>query len=611
MLFCGSGSTAKGITFTTVLSRWNRSHVCLVALMIGCAFAANVHAQKALHIAFTAAETTFDPAASDDIPSSDIIRMVFDPPLEYDYHARPVALKPATLAKMPEVSADGRSYVLTVKPGIYFQDDPAFAGKKRELVAADYVYSIKRLMDPKIASPNYYLIENKLVGMKPIREAAEKSGKLDYDREFDGVKALDRYRLQIVFEKPQYEFLYDLASAAFSAVARDVIEKYRDERGRVRERPVGTNAFQLIQSEWKRSSRIVLERFPGYREESLPLAAGPSPTLRVPQLDRIEVQILEEPLPRVLAFQSGELDQVDIPRSLHERVFNGATLKPEYAGKGIRHHRGMEPVMQFQYFNMSDPVVGGTSLEKIALRRAILMAYNSARERESIYKGQAEYATQLIPPTQSGHSKGLNLRPPYDPPLARALLDRFGYKDCDGDGYREAPDCKPLIFTRSNPPDSKSREQDEIWKQSMDAIGIKVQFFNQKWPDLIEMSRTGKLQSWGWGWISSGPGGSGYPSLLVSRNINAINDMQFKDAEYDRLYDLAEATPVGPKRTAIYEALSRIAAAQSVLDFGFHTYANGVSHPWLKNYVRHPFWRTPWKYVDIDVAERDRLSSRR
>ena len=65
----------------------------------------------------------------------------------------------------------------------------------------------------------------------------------------------------------------------------------------------------------------------------------------------------------------------------------------------------------------------------------------------------------------------------------------------------------------------------------------------------------------GWGWISSGPGGSGYPSLLVSRNINAINDMQFKDAEYDRLYDLAEATPIGPRRTAIYEALSRIAAA--------------------------------------------------
>lgn len=587
-----------------------KAYVALIGAMASAlALCMPAYAQKTLHIAFTAAESTFDPAASDDIPSSDIIRMVFDPPLDYDYHARPVALRPATLVSLPEVSADGRTFTLNVKPGIYFQDDPVFSGKKRELVAADYVYSIKRLMDPKIASPNYYLIENKLVGMKPLREAAEKSGKFDYDREIAGLKAIDRYRVQIVFEKPQYEFLYDLAATAFSAVAREVIEKHRDERGRVREHPIGTNAFQLVASEWKRSSRIVLERFPGYRQEAMPLAGGPSPTLRVPQLERIEVQILEEALPRMLAFQSGELDKVDVPRDMHGRMFDGITLKPEYAVKGIRHQRIMEPALQFQYFNMADPVVGGFSLEKNALRRAILMGYNSPRERETIYKGQAEYATQLLPPTQNGHSKGLNLRPPYDPPLARALLDRFGYKDCDGDGYREAPGCKPLVFTRANPTDSKSREQDEIWKQSMDAIGIRVQFFNQKWPDLIEMSRTGKLQSWGWGWISSGPGGSGYPSLLVSRNINAINDMQFRDAEYDRLFDLAESKPLGPQRTAIYEALSRMAAAQSVLDFGFHTYANDVSHPWLKNYVRHPFWRTPWKYVDIDVAERTKATS--
>ena len=561
-------------------------------------------AAKTLRIALTAAETTFDPAASDDIPSSDIIRMIFDPPLEYDFHARPVKLRPATLAAMPDVSVDGKTFTLNVKPGIYFQDDPAFAGKRRELVAADYVYSIKRLMDPKIASPNYYLIENKIVGAKSVRAAAEKTGKFDYDSEISGLKTLDRYRFQFVFDKPQFEFLYDLTAQSFSAVAREVIEKYRDERGRVREHPVGTNAYQLIQREWKRSSRIVLGKNPTYREETMPLAGGAASTLRVPQIERIEVSILEESLPRLLAFQSGELDQIDVPRDLHERMFNGNQLKPEFAAKGIRHTRFMEPLLSFQYFNMQDPVVGGTSPEKNALRRAILMGYNKAREAEIVYKNQVALATQLIPPTQSGHSPELNLRPPYDPALARALLDRFGYKDCDGDGYREAPGCKPLTFTRSNPPDSRSRLQDEIWKQSMDAIGIRVQFFNQKWPDLIEMSRTGKLQSWGWSWIASGPGGDGYASLLVSRNINAINDMQFKDAEYDRLYDLAQTKPLGPERTSVYAALSKIAAANTVLDFGFHTYANDVSQPWLKNYARHPFWRTPWKFVDIDEAAR-------
>ena len=458
MLLCGSVSTAKDGQRVQRPSRWNRSHICFCALTIFCAFAAPTGAAKTLHIAFTAAETTFDPAASDDIPSSDIIRMIFDPPLEFDYHARPVKLRPATLAALPDVSADGKTFTLSVKPRIYFQDDPAFGGKQRELVAADYVYSIKRLMDPKIASPNYYLVENKIVGAKPVREAAEKTGKFDYDSEISGLKALDRYRFQIVFQKPQFEFVFDLTASTFSAVAREVIEKYRDERGRVREHPIGTNAYQLISSEWKRSSRIVLGRNPAYREETMPLAGAAASTLRVPQVDRIEVSILEESLPRILAFQSGELEQVDVPRDLHERMFNGNTLKPEFAAKGIRHTRFMEPLLSFQYFNMNDPVVGGASLEKNALRRAILMGYNKAREAQLAFKNQVELATQLIPPTQSGHSPELNLRPPYDPELARALLDRFGYKDCDGDGFRELPDCSPLVLKYYNDTTEISRQ---------------------------------------------------------------------------------------------------------------------------------------------------------
>ncbi len=576
--------------------------VCAFALCATCAYAQS--ATKTLRLAFAAAESTFDPAAIDDIPSSDIARLIFDPPLEYDYHARPIKLKPATLAKMPEISADGKTYLLSVKPGIYFADDPAFGGKKRELTAADYVYSIKRLADPKIASPNYYLIENKIVGLNAVREAADKAGKFDYDREVPGLKALDRYRFQIVFEKPQYEFTYDLNAVSFSAVAREVIERYRDERGRVRENPVGTNAYKLAKDEWKRSSRIVLVSNPSYREEFLPLADGSVSTQRVPAIDRIEVSVIEEALPRMLAFQSGEIDVMGVPLSMHDRMFDGVKLKPEFAAKGIRHTRALEPILVFNYFNMSDPVVGGTSLEKNALRRAILMGFDHRRELEIVFKNQAEFAQQLVPPTQIGHSPKLKLRPPHDPALARALLDRFEYKDCDGDGYREAPGCKPLTFTRSSPPDSRSRDQDEIWKKSMDAIGIRVEFFKQKWPDLIEMSRTGKLQSWGWSWIASGPGGDGYTSLLVSRNINAINDMQFKNVEYDRLYDRAQALPPGPERDQLYAAMSTIAAAHTVLDFCYHTYANEVAQPWLTNRVRHPFWRTPWKFVDIDPSKR-------
>ena len=583
--------------------------IAIALAVIGLLLPLTANAIKTLNLSVGAAESTFDPAASDDIPSSDLIVMMMEPPLQYDYFARPVSVTSRT-SDLIESSPDGKTYTLRVKPGIFFTPDAAFNGKPRELVAADYVYSYKRLLDPKVASPNYYLFENKLLGADVVRKDAEIAGRFNYDAEIVGLRALDRYTFRVELINPDFEFVYNFTTTPFAAVAREVIEKYRDERNRVREHPVGTGPFMLGQ--WQRSAKVELIRNPGYREDFVPMPttdadkklAQATMGRRAPLVDRIVVNVLEESLPRVLAFQKGELDRLEVPRDLTDRLFEKNALKAEFVAKGINYQRALEPLLGFNYFNMEDPVVGGYSLEKNALRRAILLAYDTDREIVSVFKGQAEMAQQLVPPGLSGHDPKLKLRPPYDPALANALLDRFGYKDCDGDGFREAPDCKPLKITRSSTTDSRGRIQEEIWKKSMTAIGIRVEFFSQKWPDLIEMSRTGKLQMWGWSWIAGGPGGDGFLSLLVSRNINAINDMKFKLAEYDRLYDESAKLPPGPARDRIYRALSELAAANSVLDFGIHTYANDVSQPWLLGYKRHPFWRTPWKYVDIDEAKR-------
>ncbi len=585
-------------------------------VMMACAavVATDAFAVKTLNLSVGTAESTFDPAAIDDIPSSDIAVMMMEPPLQYDYFVRPVAVAART-ADLIESSPDGKVYTLRVKHGIFFTPDAAFNGKPRELVAADYVYSYKRLLDPKIASPNYYLFENKLLGADVVRKDAEKTGRFNYDAEIAGLRALDRYTFRVELNKPDFEFVYNFTTTPFAAVAREVIEKYRDERNRVREHPVGTGPFMLGQ--WQRSAKVELIRNPDYREDFVPTPttdadkklAQATTGKRAPLVDRIVINVLEESLPRVLAFQNGELDRLELPRDLTDRMFEKNALRAEFVAKGINAQRALEPLLGFNYFNMDDPVVGGYSLEKNALRRAILLAYDTDREIASVFKGQAEMAQQLVPPGLSGHDPKLRLRPPFDPALANALLDRFGYKDCDGDGFREAPDCKPLKITRSSTADSRGRIQEEIWKKSMNAIGIRVEFFSQKWPDLIEMSRTGKLQMWGWSWIAGGPGGDGFVSLLVSRNINAINDMKFKLPEYDRLYDEGAKLPLGPARNQVYRALSELAAANSVLDFGIHSYANDLSQPWLLGYKRHPFWRTPWKYVDIDEKARDKAAN--
>src|SRR5574343_796440 len=113
--------------------------------------------RKELRYAFKVAETGFDPAQITDLYSKAIASGIFDAPLEYDFGARPFKLRPATLAEMPEISPDFKTITMRVKPGIYFSDDPAFKGQKRELTAADYVYSVKRHYDPRWNSANLYL----------------------------------------------------------------------------------------------------------------------------------------------------------------------------------------------------------------------------------------------------------------------------------------------------------------------------------------------------------------------------------------------------------------------------------------------------------------------
>ena len=97
---------------------------------------------------------------------------------------------------MPVINENGKVYIFKIKPGIYFTDDPAFKSKRRELVAEDYIYSIKRILDPKNHAPSFSFIDNKLVGANALVDQAKKTGTFNYDAKIDGVKALDKYTIQ-------------------------------------------------------------------------------------------------------------------------------------------------------------------------------------------------------------------------------------------------------------------------------------------------------------------------------------------------------------------------------------------------------------------------------
>src|SRR6185295_18612911 len=219
---------------------------------------------KVLRYALRVAETGFDPAQISDLYSSTIAANIFDALYEYAFLARPVRLRPNTATAMPEASDDFKTFTIHIRPGIYFSDDPAFEGRKRELTAADYVYSIKRIFDPRWKSPTYQsLANNRIVGLDELRQAALRDRKpFDYDAPVAGLVALDRYTLRFRLAQPNPRFTDELSDPARTgAVAREVVERYGDA---IMEHPVGTGPYRLAQ--WRRSSLIAFEKNPNYRE---------------------------------------------------------------------------------------------------------------------------------------------------------------------------------------------------------------------------------------------------------------------------------------------------------------------------------------------------------
>jgi ABC-type transport system substrate-binding protein len=562
---------------------------------------------KTLRVMFPIAETGFDPQATNDYYSSLVQVAMFESLYAFDYLARPYRFVPNTAAAMPEISTDGRVWTMRVKPGIHFADDPAFKATKRELVAADYVYAWKRLLDPKVRAPFLWYLDGKVVGADEVVARAKVTGKFDYDAPIEGLQAVDRYTIRLALKEPDFVMQGYLSQPPMAAVAREVIEAYGDPATTwAMGNPVGTGAYRLAQ--WRRGQKIVLDANRNYREAYFPENGEPGDRelmaamkgKRLPQIGRVEIAIIEESNPQLLAFQGRELDYVNLPADLVPNVLDADNrLRPTYANEGIRLARAMQPSLAYCYFNMDDPVVGGYAPEKVALRRAIVMAVNVPELIRVWYQGQAVRATQPIPPPVRGHSSEFSVNVDYDPATAKALLERFGYRDRDGDGVRETPDGKPLVLAMGSATSARDRERDELWVKSMAAIGVRVEFVKQKWPDLLKMGRAGQLQMWPVGWITTYGEGDAFMQLLYSPNIGQSNFARFRNAEYDELYRQSKRVPDGAERNAIYRKMASIVAAYNPWELGVYRYENTLVRPWVQGYKKNIYIEHPWRFLDV------------
>ncbi|MBI3367182.1 MAG: bicyclomycin resistance protein, partial [Burkholderiales bacterium] len=519
---------------------------------------------------------------------------IFEALFFYDHLARPVKIRPLTAAAMPEVSADFKRFTVRIQPGIYFQDDPAFKGQRRELVAADYVYAIKRFADPANKSPGWSSVEELgFVGLREVRQEALTARKpFNYDREVPGLRAVDRYTL----------------------VAREVVEFYGEQ---IAAHPVGTGPLRL--KSWRRSSQIVLERNPTFRPRFYEDEASPGPEdaegqallakykgKRLPLVDEVVISIIEENQPRWLSFLNGSQDFCErVPEEFIDSAMPGGKVAPNLAKRGIRGLRTVAPDTALTVYNMEHPVIGGYSADKVALRRAISLCHDIAREIEVARHGQAIPAQSAAVPSTTGYDPEFRSEmSEYNPAKARALLDMYGYVDRDGDGYREQPDGSALVLVRRSYSEALQRQLDALWQKSLKAVGLRAEFQIAQWPENLKAAQAGNYMIWFVG--SSANQLDGQPAFqrMYGPAAGGSNLSRFKDARFDAIFQRMQGLPNGPERDAGFLELKRISTVYAPYRQHVHRVYTDMVQPWLVGYRRPLFWNRWWHMVDIDASLR-------
>jgi ABC-type transport system substrate-binding protein len=576
------------------------------------AAAATPAGPKVLRLALASRENNLDPAQISDVVSAALVSSLFDAPLTYDHLARPAKLKPNTATSLPEVSDNYTRFVFRIRPGIFFPDHPAFKGQKRELVAADYVYSIKRYYDPATRSPTLFHYENAgLIGLSERRKKAiDEKKPFDYDTPVEGLRVLDRYSFEIRTSRPAPRLPFVLASPAIAgALAREVVEQDPTTIG---ERPVGTGPFKV--GAWTRGARLVLERnqYQEWRryeaEPNAGDAAGEALAARfrgrnLPMLDRVEITIVEEAQPRWLSFLNRQIDMVALPNEFVNLAAPNGKVAPNLAKDGIQLHQEVGVSTFYTYFGMENPILGGYTPDKVALRRAIALAHDAQREIRLLRRGQGVVPQTILPPGIPGYDPAMRTEmSQHSLPRAKALLELYGYIDKNGDGWRDMPDGSPLLIKHRTETSQVNRELQQLWQKTLTSLNIRGEYTQAQWQENIKASRAGQLMMWSTGWVAALPDASYFTDVMYGPNKGQSNHARFNHPEVNALHEQQRAMPDGPERFALVQRALKLGVAYMPMKATSHPVNSWLTHAGVVGYVPHPFIRDYWRYMDMEAA---------
>jgi ABC-type transport system substrate-binding protein len=644
-------------------------------------YPADQRGANVLYSAFSERPKHLDPQVAYTEDEYTFISQIYEPPLQYHYLKRPYELIPATLVAMPKVTeydAAGRVlppgseaakvartvYELAIRPGIRYQPHPAFNGRlpdasaiarastaaelgppsSRELVADDYIYSIKRLVHPRLHSPIGGMMAEHIVGLKELSEALAQGAKttpgwIDLDAyPLSGVEKVDAHTFRIALKGKYPQFLYWLAMPFFAPVSRDV-ERFYAQPGMAEKNltldwhPVGTGPYMLTEN--NPNSRMVLTRNPNFHGEAYPTEGEPADREAglledagkpMPFIDRAVFTREKEAIPYWNKFLQGYYDASGISSDSFDqavRVGSGGdvTLTDEMREKGIRLLTSVRASTYYMGFNMADPVVGGLDEKRRKLRQAISMAIDQEEFITIFMNGRGVAAMGPLPPGIFGFEEGregLNTQL-YDwdekagqprrkgIAVARALLAEAGYPN-----GRHEKTGEPLVVNLDTTGGGMGDKARLDWlTRQLARIDVQLVVRSTDFNRFQEKLRKGAQQIFYLGWNADYPDPENFFFLLYGKEATlkggGENKSNYENPEFDRLFERTKNMDNTPARLALIRQMTRILQRDAPWSFGFFPKSYALGHVWLKNRKPNNIANNTLKYQRVDFATRQRL----
>ncbi|UOQ52717.1 ABC transporter substrate-binding protein [Hymenobacter cellulosivorans] len=475
--------------------------------------------------------TSLDPAFSNKQANIWAVTQLYNGLVELDSTLQPVP----SVARRYEISPDGKRYTFHLRPDVRFHDAEVFAGGKgRAVVAQDFVYSFRRLLDAPTASPGGWIFRGKVLE----NGAGEPS-----DTCF---VAVNDSTLRIHLQAPFIPFLGILAMPYAYVVPREAVAKYGKD---FREHPVGTGPFRF--KEWDEGNAIIYHRNSTYWKKD-------EQGKQLPYVDAVQISFIQDRKTEFLTFMQGKLDFLSgIRAGSRDLIMHpDGTVRKDFQGK-FRLQKA--PYLNTEYLGFQlDPTnlrgdAASPALRDRRVRQALSYALNKP-ELIAYFLNNVGVPghSGFVPSSLPSYSEKLVPGYTYQPQKARELLQAAGF----------GPN-NPLKLRLGTVAERK--EVCEYLQKKWAEVGVTVSIEVNQSAAQQEMVDNGRAAFFTKSWLGDYPDAENYLALFYSKNFAPAgpNKTHYQSAEYDQLYERAIREQDVQKRYALYQQMDRMVVEES------------------------------------------------